>query len=237
MAIGFSVIIPVYNESQTLWWSVKRLLLQLQKSKEIVKNFEILLVENGSKDNTWQICEKLKKMSRKIKLVRMDRPSYGLALKNGILMAEHEYVVIFNADFWDVKFLEEAMKLMSSCDLVVGSKTSLAARDKRPWYRQQISYWFNALLRIVFNFPGTDTHGIKLFKKSKIAPLMDTCRTSHELFDTEIVLKAVRRKMVYAEIPITVREIRPTRYNNLKRIYNTMSDAIKIFKYKYLEGR
>lgn len=136
-----------------------------------------------------------------------------------------------NVDFWDLDFLRDGLKLLESCHIVNGSKTLTASKDKRPAFRRLITMWFNILLRIGFNFPGTDTHGIKVFRRDPFVPIAKRCVTAHELFDTELVLRACRRGMVLAELPITVKEIRPTRYNHFRRVFNTLSDIKLIVEY------
>ena len=163
----------------------------------------------------------------------LGRASYGAALKRGILAAKFDRVAIVNVDFWDLKFLRRAHQLLGVCDIVNGSKALIASRDGRPFIRRQLTVWFNILLRIGFGFPGTDTHGIKFFRRRPFLPLAKNCLTQNELFDTELVLRGCKLGLILAELPITVREIRPTRYNPWRRIGNTLTDIGLIVKYKY----
>jgi glycosyltransferase involved in cell wall biosynthesis len=197
--------------------------------------WEVVLVENGSRDNSWQICKELyQSYTKKITIYQLHRSSYGQALRLGIIKARHEILVIYNVDFWDVDFLKQALALIDICDIVVGSKTLIAAQDHRPWYRRQTSYWFNVFLRMIYNFPGTDTHGLKVLKAGPIVPLAKKCYDLDELFDTQLVLRGCRKGLVYTELPVTVREIRPSRYSHLKRIYNVIKDLVAIFRFRYL---
>jgi glycosyltransferase involved in cell wall biosynthesis len=233
MLYSFSIIIPVYNEQEILVSSVCKLINKLQKLK--AKSWEIVLIENGSTDNSWTLCKQLYQLFHSnIKICRLAKSSYGLALKLGISKARYRHIVIFNVDYWDIEFLVQGLELIKNCDIVVGSKTLIAARDLRPFHRQQFSYWFNVFLRIVYNFPISDTHGIKVLKAKNIVPLAKKCYPLNELFDTQLILHACKEGLVYLEVPVTVREIRPSRYHNLKRLANVLSDLYIIFKYRYL---
>ncbi len=229
---GVSVIVPIFNEEKVLWRRISTLIIGVRKIFATLP-LEILLVENGSRDQSWAICQKLAKKSKMIRIFQLSQASYGAALKRGIAAARFETVAIVNVDFWDFKFLRRAHHLLAVCDIVNGSKALTASRDQRPWLRRQLTVWFNIGLRIAFGFPGTDTHGIKFFRRRSFLPLMKRCLTKNELFDTELVLRGCKQGLILAELPITVKEIRPTRYNPWRRASNTLADVGLIVKYKY----
>lgn len=234
---ALSIIIPVYNEGEFLKSSITNLIKRIKKEKTFSSlKYEILLVENGSRDDSLQKCKNLERNCGVVKTYHLGFSSYGEAIKMGILKAKYPLVVIFNVDYWDIDFLKRALELIDKCDIVVGSKTLIPSRDKRPLLRKETTYFFNLLLRIIFNFPGTDTHGLKVLRKDKIIPLAKRCYAQRELFDTEMILRACKQKLVLTELAVEVKEVRPSRYNNLRRIYNTSRDLFTIFNYKYLNG-
>lgn len=228
-----SIIFPVHNEAKLLVHSLRSLLNELKK--HFNEPFEIILVENGSWDDSWNICREFqKKFPDLVQISHLSNPSYGHAIREGIFLSKSEYIILFNVDFWDVQFLVKSIKLLSSCDIVVGSKTLIMSKDERPFIRKQITYWFNVLLRAFYNFPGTDTHGIKALKKKTILPIAHSCYPLNELYDTQLVLRACKKRLTYIEIPISVKEKRPSRYSPVKRTINLIYDLIIIFKYRYL---
>ena len=228
-----TLVLPIHNEADHLVSSIHSLLIELKR--HLNKPFEIILVENGSSDDSWNICREFQKKFPDIfQITHLPMASYGLAIKEGIFMSRSEYIILFNVDFWDIQFLIKSIELLTSCDIVVGSKTLIVSRDERPFLRRQITYWFNVLLRAFYNFPGTDTHGIKALKRKTILPIAKSCYPLHELYDTQLVLRACRKKLIYIEIPISVREKRPTRYAPIRRTINLLHDLVIIFKYRYL---
>lgn len=233
----FSIIIPVYNEERFLKKSIDSLVEEINRDKFLsFFKYEILLIDNGSSDDSLKTCEDLGRKYDFFKVYHLHQTSYGQAIKKGILEAKHFSLVIFNVDYWDIDFLKIALSLIDKCDIVIGSKTLVSSGDQRPWHRRQITYFFNAFLKIFLNFPGSDTHGIKVMKRKKVIPLTSHIYSQNELFDTELILKASKQNFVLTELPVDVKEVRPSRYNNSKRIYNTLKDLFIIFKFKYLNG-
>ena len=228
-----SVVMPIHNEEKNLAHSIHLLLKELKKY--LTQPYEVLLIENGSSDRSWDICEWFQKKNPSIvRIIHQSTRSYGLAIREGIYQSKFDNIILFNVDFWDIKFLTKSVDLLRSCDIVVGSKNLITSNDNRPFYRRQITYWFNVLLRAFYNFPGTDTHGIKGLKRSSILPIAKTCYPLRELYDTQLVLRACKKNLIYIELPVSVVEKRPTRYPTIRRTINLLHDLVVIFKYRYL---
>ncbi len=231
--MSVSIVLPIHNESNDLAHSLFLLLKALKRNLQTL--YEVILVENGSTDRSWEICQDFQNNYPKIiKTLHLSTRSYGLAIREGIYQSSFEHIILFNVDFWDVPFLMKSILLLDSCDIVVGSKTLITSNDKRPFIRRQITYWFNVLLRAFYNFPGTDTHGIKALKRKSILPIAKSCYPLRELYDTQLVLRACKKKLIYIELPITVVEKRPSRYPCVRRTWNLFHDLAVIFKYRYL---
>jgi len=218
-----SVITPVYNEEKLLPMFLKEMTGGLEK---ICPNFELLIIENGSMDKTLKIAKRESSLNRKIKVFHLTKPSYGKALKYGLLRAKGEYTIIFNVDFWDMFFLKRCLSLLKTYDIIIGSKMVKNAKDDRPFYRRFITYFFNLFLKICFGFKGTDTHGLKGFKTETLVPILKECQTEGEVLDTELILRAQRKKLEIIEVPVAVKEVRTSRYHLLKRIPRTIKDLV-----------
>lgn len=231
-----SIVIPIYNEQSILEQEVRSLVGQLQKFLPNTPH-EIVLVENGSVDRTRTIAQDLATRFSTIRLMHLPNASYGGALKHGLIESRGVYTVLFNIDFWDVPFITRALELLKreNLDMVVGSKTMEGAEDTRPFMRRLITRLFNRLLKFLFGFKGTDTHGIKLLVHEKILPVVKECCTEREIFDTEFVLRAERAGLASAEVPVVCAEKRKTTYRISKRIPRTFKDLIVL--YFVLKGR
>jgi glycosyltransferase involved in cell wall biosynthesis len=222
-----TVLIPVYNEEVILVRSVTALIKALEPLK---LDYELLICENGSTDNTAALARALMAEHPMIRLESLPEASYGRALRHGIAEARGYLIVVFNIDFWDVGFLQQALELLESCDLVVGSKAAPGSRDRRPFFRRMITRSFTFLLRILFGFQGTDTHGIKAFRVDRIVPVLQLCETNNEILDTEILLRAHRSGLRLCEIPVSVQEMRPSRYGLWRRVPSTFRDLVWLIR-------
>src|ERR1700674_4131291 len=201
-----SVIVPLYNEQK------------------------LLLLENGSLDHPRDVANHLVAETPNVRLVTINKPSYGAAIKMGILEAHADLVVIFNADLWCPRFFRDAVSLLQNgFDLVISSKRHPASVDRRPPLRRFIKWSFNTFLRAAFAFEGTDTHGMKAFRRSRVVDIVSQCRTEREVFDTELVLRCQRAGLKMRELPVEVRENRAPRLGLLKRIPSTARDMFVIW--------
>lgn len=228
-----SIVLPIHNEAEVLKRQLNYLIDQSKKEHIHIK--ELILVENGSSDNSWSIIQRFAKQYPFVIPLRSSVQSYGQALKLGMQKAQAPIIVIFNADLINVLFVQQAIHLLAVVDIVVASKTLAASNDQRSTTRKLSTYFFNAFLRIVLNYPGTDTHGIKAFKNTKFfQETLKKCLTKNELLDTELIVRLTRNKALLVELPIDVKDIRPTRYTFHKRVYLTLLDFIVAMKSKYL---
>lgn len=228
----FSFIFPVHNESEFLNSQIQKF---AKVAKEKYKNrFEIILVENGSADDSWKIAKKLENKTPLIRAHRLPNPSYGSAIRWGIINSVGEKIFVLNVDYFDFDFIEKSDVLLNTIDLVIGSKTLTSSNDQRSLLRRITTYFFNAFLRLVLNYPGTDTHGIKAFRRSKkLINFAKTCKTQNELFDTELILRLTRSGSIFVDLPQQVTELRQSRYFGMRRINSTISDLLSIIKTKY----
>ncbi|NNL97386.1 MAG: hypothetical protein HKO63_04200 [Acidimicrobiia bacterium] len=89
---------------------------------------------------------------------------------------------------------------------------------------------FNLLLRGLFGSEVTDTHGMKAINRKVLDDVMPNVKSTEDLFDTELVLRAERAGYRIAEVPAVVEEIRPARSSYLKRVPRTLIGLLKLRK-------
>ncbi|MBI5005270.1 MAG: glycosyltransferase [Candidatus Lloydbacteria bacterium] len=225
-----SIVIPVYNEQEILKTEIEKIIAEagtfLQSS-----DYEIVLVENGSSDDTLSIAKKLASQYYQINPISLSVASYGNALKEGVSRSNGTYIAVFNIDFWDMDAVKKAITLFENegCDIVVCSKSMEGALDKRPLSRRILKKIFNFALRMLFRYPGTDTHGIKIFNREKAAPVFSQCKTHRDLLDTEFLIRANRAGLKIKEIPVTCEEKRKSVYGIFGHIPRIIKDFVVIF--------
>ena len=222
-----SILIPIYNEEQILEESVRDLVGGIDP---LGIPYELLLCENGSKDRSVEVGERLVAELSQVRLLRCPVPNYGAALAMGIREARGANIVCFEIDFYDVPFVEIAHVLLKKYDAVIGSKRARGSRDRRPFIRRFITFGFNTFLRIVFKFTGTDTHGIKAFRAEPVRPLVDACKTDADIFTTELVIRMERADLRMCEIPLEIAERRPPTVNILRRVPSALRNLWRLWK-------
>lgn len=109
-----SVIIPVYNAEKYLDRCIDSIINQTYK------NIEIILVNDGSKDNSLNICKKYQKLDKRIKLINKKNEGVSIARNKGIEIATGEYLYFCDADdYLDIHALEYYYKEIQNSDLII----------------------------------------------------------------------------------------------------------------------
>jgi glycosyltransferase involved in cell wall biosynthesis len=218
-----SIVIPIYNEEGILHSAVVDLRERLGR---LGIAYEILLAENGSRDGTVTVAQELAARYPEVTNLSVPEPNYGLALKTGIRAARGRFVVCEEIDLCDVGFHQRALERMEhgGVEMVIGSKLIAGASDERPMFRHAASVAYTGALRLLLDFRGSDTHGLKAFRRDRVAPIAEACLTDKDVYASELVIRAYRAGLVIEEIPLRVVEKRPPSINLLKRVPNVLKN-------------
>lgn len=222
-----SIVIPVYNEEAILHAAVVDL---REKLKDVAWSYEILIAENGSTDGTVSIAGALASKYEDVRWFSLGEPNYGLAMRRGILEAKGTFVVCDEIDLCDTVFHSSAVELLQQgdADLVIGSKLLAGSSDERPWARNVASRVYNGLLRTTLGFRGTDTHGLKAFRRDRLLPIVNRCVIDKDVFASEFVIRAYREAIPIREIPVRVIEKRRPSINLFRRVPNVMKQVARL---------
>jgi glycosyltransferase involved in cell wall biosynthesis len=223
-----SVVIPVYNEEAILTAAVHDLLARMP---DLDRSFELILAENGSVDRTREIAAELADRHGCVTTFSAPEPDYGAALRMGIARARGEFVICDEIDICDVDFHRRALALLEAgeADLVIGSKAMSGADDRRPLGRRVATRVINGLLRALLGFTGTDTHGLKAFRRETLAPFAEACLVDRDLFASEFVIRAERGGVSVIEIPVTIAEKRPPSIDLVRRVPAVLGGLARLF--------
>ncbi|HMC35270.1 MAG TPA: glycosyltransferase family 2 protein [Myxococcales bacterium] len=221
-----SIVIPVYNEASIVREAAAELCRKLDALRW---EYELILSENGSRDGTLQILEALPAQLPRTRWLHEDDANYGRALKLGILQARGEVVICDEIDLCDVEFYQRALPILEQgADMVVGSKAMKGANDGRPLVRRLATRTITLLLRVVTGFRGTDTHGLKAFKRERLVDVARACVVDRDLFASELVIRAQRMGRDVREIPIALHEKRPPSTHLLRRVPRVLKGLFKL---------
>jgi glycosyltransferase involved in cell wall biosynthesis len=227
MSVELSVVIPIYNEAAILVGAIHDLSRGLD---ELSVSYDVWLVENGSTDGTALVAEELSRALPHVHTFSIHEPNYGRALKLGIEQSEGTWVICEEIDLCDLDFARRALSQLQhgDVDMVVGSKLMPGARDDRPVFRHASSLLYSWLLRLVLGFTGTDTHGLKAFRRATVEPLVAQCVVDRDVFASELVIRAFRAGLTVREIPVELREKRPPSVHLLRRVPRVLGNVAKL---------
>ena len=222
-----SIVIPVYNEQAILHAAVIDL---RERLAPLGWSYEIILAENGSRDETLVIAAELHQKYPEVRFFSQGEPNYGGAMRRGIEIARGEIVICDEIDLCDTDFHRRAVELLETgkFDMVIGSKLTAGAHDERPFARHAASQFYNGLLRVTLGFRGTDTHGLKAFVRAPLLPIARACVVEKDVFASEFVIRAYRAGLRVREIPVRVLEKRPPSINLMKRVPNVLKSLAKL---------
>ncbi len=222
-----SVVIPVYNEESIIEQAAAELTAGLDQRGY---SYEVIFAENGSRDRTRDLLEAMCRQNPRLRWFHSETPNYGAALKRGILEARGEIVVCDEIDLCDLVFYDMALPRLArhEADLIVGSKAARGASDQRPLIRRAATRVHNGLLRATLGFKGTDTHGLKAFRRAALLPVVDKCVVDMDVFASEFVVRAWREGLKVTEIPIQLHEKRQPSIHLFRRVPNVLRNVAKL---------
>jgi len=220
-----SVVVPVHNEAALLLANTSTLLEYLKGS---LGDYEVLLVENGSSDETPIKARGLAE-SGAVRLLELGEASLGGALKAGIEGARFDRVVCFPMDLSaELAFIPRSVSLLDSYDVVVGSKRAAPQLDCRPIARRLLSAGYHWLVRLSFGTALTDTTCVKAIRRSSVEPLLAEVPSASSVFETELLVAAERLGLRVRELPVAVKDVRPGRQPLLAKVASKARDLASV---------
>lgn len=239
--IDYSIVIPAYNEEARI---TKTLTQTISFMNDFAPAFEIIVVDDGSKDKTTQFVEDFSKDHKEVILIKNPHKGKAAAVRTGILASRGKLVLMMDADL--ATPLEELKRLSiwindNNFDIAIASREGLGAiRENEPFYRHIMGRVFNKLVKIVLGIKYQDTQcGFKLFKgeaaKKVFSNLIVYGENMPEIdkpffgaFDVEVLYVAQKMGYKIKEVPIKWVYVPTTRLNFLSNSYKMARDVIKV---------
>lgn len=227
---SISVVVPAYNEENDLRNSISIIYKYLEKLVDT--NFEILIVENGSTDNTAIIAKELDAEFSNVRAFSLDTPSFGGAYRYGILHANNDMVTLYPVDLaFSLDFIGRAYGLIEKYPIILGVRFHQKSEVDRPFIRTFISkihtMLVNALLRTRFN----DVDCLKAFQTDIGKKLVKYTSADGPFIEVEFVYLLKKSRLKYYEIPINHIEKEFARHPYYI-IRSILKNFIQLFTYK-----
>lgn len=223
-----SVIIPLFNEEKRL----KNLVKIYNFLQSLNLNFEFILINDGSTDNT---LKALKKFIKKFKIGLLSYETNrgkGFAVRQGMLSATGEYLLFTDIDLSTP--IEELVKFFphfKKSDVVIGSRRINGSKLQKhqPWLRETLGRGFTYLSKKMLGLDLSDfTCGFKCFSRSAAIKIFSQQKIERWGFDPEILFLARKFQFKIKEVPVTWANDPRSRVKLPKAIITSISDLIKI---------
>jgi glycosyltransferase AglD len=176
----------------------------------------LLIAEDGSTDNTFNVAKGLTNSYPNVKLIHNDsKLGRGRALRNAWRSTLADVYVFMDADLaTDLRFLPQLVSRMQSegLDFVTGSRYSPGARLRRPMLRKMFSLAYNGIVQTLFH-TGISDHqcGFKAFSRRAVMTVLPLTRENGWAWDTEIIVYLKSLGWKIAEMPVSWKEMKSER--------------------------
>lgn len=226
---ALSVFFPAYNEEK----NIKSTVLKAKKILEnIAGDWEIIIVNDGSKDKTGEIAENLAKEDKRINLINHSpNRGYGASLKSGFYNAKYPWIVFTDSDgqfdFSEIsKFIEKQKE--TSADLVIG----YYLKRQVPLYRKLNTFLWQTVVFLLFRLRVRDIDcGFKLVSKKVLETIPHLESERGAFISSEFLIKV--KKSGFKIVEIGVHHYPATRKGtgaNLDVIIKSFVDLFKLWK-------
>lgn len=200
--IFLSVVIPAYNEESRLPKMLNEALDYLAKQ---IFDYEIIVVDDGSSDQTAEVAKQYSEKT--IKVIKLSQnQGKAEAVKQGIMAAQGELVLFADAD-GSTPFIE-IEKLLNQYQkgypVVIGSRSDEhLIKIRQPFHRRMVGKLLRWLSKVMVLRDITDTQcGFKLFNTKLAKELFSEMKSKSPIFDIEILILAALKKEPIAEVPV-----------------------------------
>ena len=233
-----SLIIPAYNEEKRILPTLEKVYSYLSKQDY---SFEIIIVDDGSTDETVKIVKNFIKNKRMVNvLTNGENRGKGFTVKNGILSAKGNYIFFTDADLsTPIEELEKCIPhLTDNFDIVIGSRSLPESNIeiRQPFYREKMGKIFNLLVKMFLLKGVIDTQcGFKGFKKDAVKNIFNRSVIDGFSFDVETIFLAQKYKFKIKEIPVRWRNSELSKVSPIKHSLQMFFDLMHI-RFNNLKG-
>ncbi len=224
-----SIIIPVYNESKRI---IPTLFDISQYLSKVNYSYQILVVNDGSTDNTFQIVENLKEKIKNLEIVGYEKNrGKGEAVSFGMLNTKGDNILFMDADnSTEIKEIEKFIPFLNDFEVIIGSRYLPDSNIvlKQPLYKRVLGGGGRLLTRFLILPKIKDFQcGFKLFKRNSAKEIFKRMRVKGVLFDVEVL--AIARLLGYRikEVGIEWKNDKDSRFR-IPSYLKALSDVFEI---------
>ena len=231
MTLTYSIVIPAYNEGARIRPTLDQILRYAQEQKW---DAEIVIVNDGSSDDTPQVVREYGKLHSQVLL--LENPGNrgkGYSVRNGMLHARGDICLFTDADLSSP--ITEAPKLFDAiaggADIAIGSRwlRSELQTERQSLLRQAFGRIFNLVLRVILGLRFADTQcGFKAFRRDAAQRIFPLQKIERWGFDPETLFLASRAGLRVDEIPVVWAHSEGTRLNPFRDGLRMFVEVLRI---------
>ncbi len=224
---SLSVFMPAFNEEDSIASTVEGVVKVL---KTMNLEWEVLVVDDGSKDKTAEVVKGLEKKFPGVKLVSHPKnKGYGHALKTGFASAKHPWVAFVDSDGqFDFAEIKKLAAKTGEADVILGYRLNRAD----PFQRRIFTWGWKMLAMILLGLNVRDySCGFKLIKK-KVIEDISPIESEEKVTQIEMLIKAKKRGYKFAEVGVHhyARTAGVPTGANLSVVLTSFNDMLKLWK-------
>lgn len=229
---SLSIVIPAYNEEESLGYVLTDTLRDLPKA---VKDFEVIIVDDGSTDKTLQIVDAFAKKNKNMSVIHQSHGGFNKAMVKGLKAATKDYVVYMHAGGHDlIRDMINCIRIMQNYDLVLGIRGKRI--DYGP-YRLMLSYGCLILYRILFGITYEDVHWVYVWRTREVQKLnLDRKGGVFLLVESLIKFRKKGLKIGEAQAPYRPRYGGDNKNTSLVVVWRTFVSMLKLW-WKIVTGK
>lgn len=228
-----SVVMPALNEQANLERAVEE---TVEAFKKLEINGEIVLINDGSQDQTGAIGDRLAQKYSFIQVIHHARPNgIGGSFWEGAHKSRGDVVTMLPGDGEnDPIEILRYLPLMKEVDIVVPFVYNLEVRGRR---RRWISRLYKAIINLSFGMLLNYMNGTVMYRRSVLLSL--TLKARGFFYQTELLIKAIRMGYLYAEVPYALgtRSSGKSKATTLKSLFRLMRDYLRTVYQIYVSDR
>ncbi len=231
MKMNLSIIIPIYNEE-------KRLERNLPKIKKYLSGFqgkhELLLIDDGSSDNTRKVIKEFSKKNRKLNIKlnkKRKNQGKGYSVKEGVFLSKHNLILFTDADLsTPINEADKLLKYTKNYDVIIASRDLPESKViGQPFYRKIMGRIFSFSTLLITGLRIRDTQcGFKMFSRKSARLIFKRSTINRFGFDPELLYIAKKHNFKIKEVPVIWTNDTESKVNSVKDSFQMLLDLFRI---------
>lgn len=195
---SLSVFFPAYNEAENITATVEKAIRVLDGLD--LKQYEVIIVDDGSKDDTGKIADNLASGNNNIRVIHQPNGGYGAALQTGFYNAKYPWVVFTDSDGqFDFSEVTKLLEKIDEVDVVIGYRIN----RQDPLLRRLFGWGWTLLANVLLGIRTRDVDcAFKLIKKEVIDSIPHLKSQRGGMISPELLAKARKKGFKIAEVGV-----------------------------------